>query len=78
MANKITLSVIITAHNEGENFHKAMTSIFNSLKNFPANYEIIIHIDNGSFETTQACKQYQKNTKVRIFENNCRLIFAFL
>lgn len=72
MKNSITLSAIITAHDEGLLAHKTMRSVFAGLKKVEEagyNYEIIIHVDNGDKVTRDYFERYEKDKKIKIFEN---------
>lgn len=70
---KVDLSVILTAHNEGILAHKTMLSVFKSLEKLKPKgieYEIIIHIDNGTRETKDYFERYRSDKRFRIFENS--------
>ncbi|NCU29248.1 glycosyltransferase [Candidatus Saccharibacteria bacterium] len=70
---KIDISVIITAHNEGILAHKTMLSVFRSakkLEEYNISYEIIVHIDNGTDETTRYFDRYNQDKRVRVLENS--------
>lgn len=64
------LSVIITAHNEGLLAHKTILSVFRALEDFSEDYEIIVHIDNGTAETKAYFERYADDKRFTILENN--------
>lgn len=69
----LDLSVIITAHAEGNLLHHTLLSVRASLAKLPKKYtsEIIIHVDNPTVDTSHYIKVHQKTTikDVRLFQN---------
>lgn len=67
----MTLSIIITAHNEGLLLHKTLLSLKKALTNIDNNdYEIILHIDNGSSDTVEYAQSNIELLKgVKVFQN---------
>lgn len=66
------LSIIITTYNEGILIHKAILSVIASLSFADIeDYEILLHIDNGTSETEEYINSSAFNFKnVRIYRNN--------
>ena len=64
------LSLIITAHDEGVLAHKTMLSVFRALRKVDADYEIIVHIDNGTPETIDYFSRYSDDKNIRVFSNH--------
>lgn len=70
--NKVDLSVILTAHNEGILAHKTMQSVLRAvkqLKDAGLTYELIIHIDNGDSETQEYFVRYH-DKKIEGFDSS--------
>ncbi|MBP5512987.1 glycosyltransferase [Candidatus Saccharibacteria bacterium] len=73
MKEDVFLTVGITAHAEGVLAHKTIMSVFAALeeldtKKYP--YEIIVHIDNGDFETEKYFAQYEDDKRFRIIRSH--------
>ncbi len=72
-SNEVSLSVIITFHNEGLIAHKTMLNIFELLQPFDEekiSYEIILHVDNGDSGTLEYLNRYRDDSRIRIIENS--------
>ena len=72
MSKKVFLSIVITAHNEGIIAHKTMRSVLeaaNRLKKKNYRYEIIVHIDNGDYQTRNYFSRYSSCDNVSVYEN---------
>lgn len=66
---KITLSIIVTAHNEGLIAHKTMLSIFSAIQLLnDISYEIIISIDNGDNETLRYFNKYKDTRRINVVQ----------
>lgn len=72
MVKNITLSIVVTTHNEGLLAHKTMRSVFAATEALREkyNYEIIIHIDKGDRDTIKYFNRYKNRRDVKIFRNN--------
>ncbi len=64
------LSFIITAHNEGILAHKTILSVFRALEHINDEYEIVVHIDNGTPDTIAYFNRYKTDPRFRIFLNH--------
>lgn len=68
---KIVLSIIITAHNEGIYLHKSVLSIERALELIPEKkYEIILSLDNPDSETIRVANSLKKNKNIVIFKSS--------
>lgn len=73
MREKIDLTVVVTAHNEGLVAHKTMRGVLAGLvkiENAGFSWEIVVNIDNGDMETVNYFKRYKGDARVRVFENS--------
>ncbi len=70
MDNK-TLSIIITAHQEGRIVEQTVESLFiaaKRLNNMGIEYDFLVNIDNGDTETKKSCKRYEYRDDFKVFE----------
>jgi len=64
------LSVIITSHNEGLLLHKTILSLREALAFLAEkDYEVILHVDNGSKETISYIERGTSPLKLKVFRN---------
>lgn len=63
------ITVGITASREGLLAHKTMRSVFRALEHV-TNYEIVVHIDNGTEETISYFEHYCDNPKIHVLQNH--------
>lgn len=69
MKNK-TLSIIITAHHEGEIIERAIKSLFvaaKRLKKIDIEYNFLVNVDKGDEETIKSLKKYENRKDFSIF-----------
>ena len=72
---KIVLSIIITAHNEGIYLYKSVLSIERALELIPEKkYEIILSLDNPDSETIRVANSLKKNKNIVIFKSSFGVI----
>lgn len=68
---KIDLSIIVTAHNEGLYLHKTILSLKRALELVPeTNYEFILSLDNPDSETIRIANIFKNDKAFEIFKSS--------
>lgn len=69
----IDVSIILTFHNEGAIVYKTFLSLRRMLDRLDeenVGYEIIVHIDNGDFDTKKYIKKIKESWDIKVYENS--------
>ena len=76
---KIDLSIVIISHNTQKFTYKCLNSVFQSLKNSPIHYEVIV-VDNASVDGTVAALRGLKfrSFDLKVVESKRNLGFALV